>query len=897
MKAFVKKLKNIYLLSCAIPMILMLGIFVARGVYPFGRNCFLFSDMYHQYIPFLTEFWHKLHEGGSLAFSWHAGLGSDFTAIYAYYLASPVNWLAYFVPEAYLIEFMSCLILGKIGLCGFSFSYYLKHHYKTEDIRIVCFALFYAMSGFLAAYNWNHMWLDVVWLAPLVILGLEELILEGRCRRYCLLLSLSILSNYYLSIMLCIFLVLWFLVQLFSNGLSLKRKMAAAGRFTLCSLLGGGMAGVLLFPVRYAMTATDFVGGSIPEKAEIYFNPLEMLARHVPMLQTERGLDHWPNIYCGVLAFVLVPVYFFHKRIPLRQKLWKLLLLAFFLLSFSLNILNFIWHGFNYPNSLPARQSFLYIFVVLTLCFEAVYKNQENGRIQRLLGVIAGLLLLAACGIFVNTDGLTVWVMACAWIFLAGYMVLGLLLRERTFLWFMRRKRKRGRKKKHVLSYSSLKKLKTAGCFAILLLLCGEAVQNMEHTGVGVVQRPYYVNRKSAYKELAALAAEQETEFFRMDNLDHMTKDESMLGQYASASLFSSTVNGGVRALYERLGMGGSKVSYYYRGATPFTSSLLGVKYVISGNADEDAALYEQVGHSGDRYLYRCRYALPVGFMLSAQEKADWEAVLEKDLSNALITQNQLAEALGAEKLFVQLGSGESKTEGNCVTVTVRESGHFYAFVVTEPEGELVLTADGTERTLEDADKGILLELGCFQAGESFCISSEQEEQPALRIYRLSEEALGQVTGLLDRQPLEDAQLTKNGLTGSVTVLEAGYLLLSVPTEEGWQLLVDGERAEAETFGEAFIAVPLDEGTHQVELSYQVRGVKEGLLCTAVSAGLFFLLFGRKKRRQQGTEAESAKMEYREAESPETESEETKSPEAESGETKRLEAESPETER
>ena len=69
----------------------------------------------------------------------------------------------------------------------------------------------------MAAYNWNVMWLDVIVLAPLVILGIERLVKEGKCYLYCIALSLSILSNYYLSIMLCIFLVLYFGVLLIAK--------------------------------------------------------------------------------------------------------------------------------------------------------------------------------------------------------------------------------------------------------------------------------------------------------------------------------------------------------------------------------------------------------------------------------------------------------------------------------------------------------------------------------------------------------------------------------------------------------------------------------------------------------------------------------------------------------
>lgn len=265
MKPFFKKFKNIYLLSFLIPVLGMLGIFINRGIFPFGRNSFMFSDMYHQYVPFLMEFVRKLHEGESLAFSWFVGLGSNFVQIFAYYLASPINWLAVLCPSDYLIEFMTYFIVIKIGLCGVTFAYYLRKRFDTKDLRIVWFSVFYAMSGFIAAYNWNHMWLDVILLAPLVILGLEELVKKGKFRLYTLTLCLSIFSNYYLSLLLCLFLVLYFIMQLFTNGLSIKQKLRAVLQFGLFSALAGGMAGVLLVPVMDAMMGSDFSGGSFPK--------------------------------------------------------------------------------------------------------------------------------------------------------------------------------------------------------------------------------------------------------------------------------------------------------------------------------------------------------------------------------------------------------------------------------------------------------------------------------------------------------------------------------------------------------------------------------------------------------------------------------------------------------
>ena len=140
------------------------------------------------------------------------------------------------------MEFQTYFMVLKIGLCGLTFTYYIRKHFQTESWIVLCFSLFYALSGFMAAYNWNVMWLDVIVLAPLVILGLERLVIEGKCKLYCIALGLSILSNYYLSIMLCIFLTLYFIVLLIAKNptsennsapLAFPKLKSSSGRLSL----------------------------------------------------------------------------------------------------------------------------------------------------------------------------------------------------------------------------------------------------------------------------------------------------------------------------------------------------------------------------------------------------------------------------------------------------------------------------------------------------------------------------------------------------------------------------------------------------------------------------------------------------------------------------------------
>ena len=80
-------------------------------------------------------------------------------------------------------------------------SRYLKKKCRTNSIGLGLFVIFYALSGYMAAYSWNIMWLDCIVLFPLIVMGLERLVKKGEGLFYCITLGLSILSNYYISIM------------------------------------------------------------------------------------------------------------------------------------------------------------------------------------------------------------------------------------------------------------------------------------------------------------------------------------------------------------------------------------------------------------------------------------------------------------------------------------------------------------------------------------------------------------------------------------------------------------------------------------------------------------------------------------------------------------------------
>ena len=128
----------------------------------------------------------------------------------------------------------------------------------------------------------------------------------------------------------------------------------------------------------YTFSLSASSSTSFPTKLTSYFSVMEMLVRQLINVPVHLGLEHYPNIYCGVAVFLLIPLYIMNKKIKPAEKIGKCIILLVFLLAFNLNIPNFIWHGFHYPNSLPCRQSFIYIFFLLSMSYEAFYRIRQS---------------------------------------------------------------------------------------------------------------------------------------------------------------------------------------------------------------------------------------------------------------------------------------------------------------------------------------------------------------------------------------------------------------------------------------------------------------------------------------------------------------------------------------
>lgn len=821
-----------------LPVILMITIFVGRGIFPFGQNSFLSVDMYHQYAPFFSEFQYKLKSGGSLLYSWNIGMGINFMALYAYYLASPLNWLLIFCPKAYIMEFMTYSVVLKIGLAGLSFAYYLKKHNNRSDFGIGLFGVFYAMSGYMAAYSWNIMWLDCILLFPLIMLGLERLVKEKKGLFYCITLGLSILSNYYISIIICIFLTIYFVcLQILEGRRSKKDYLIGLVQFGGYSLLAGGFAAVILVPELFALQSTASGDMDFPKTLEQYFSIFDMLARHISNVRVEMGIlwriteetgmgmGRRPNIYCGVAVYLFFLLYLFSRQIRTKEKVVYCGLLLMFYASFSVNVLNYMWHGFHYPNALPCRQSFIYIFIMLALCYRAYMYlgNTPKKHVAVAFWVSVCFILLAQK--LMTEDAYHFSVFYVAIVFLALYA--GLIY------WY---------KNPH----------KDKGLVAILAVtvVILEAGANMTVTGVPFSDRTDYladIENVTAMKKTLV----SENGFYRIEKTNPLTVNNGAWMNYPSVSLFSSMAHADLSSFFTMVGCKGTLNAYNILGSTPLVDALFAVKFSLCGESLDNPGM-NLIERLGDTYLYENQYALPLGFMMPDVMETKWQL----DMPNPIDVHNNLADTLKTPALFTEI---EGEGEGTKFSFTPERDGEYYVYVRNEKVRFVTVTIGEESKEVDGINRKYLVELGFCKAGETISIENEEDSE-ALNAgaWMFEEEGMKAVYEILNSSPFLLDTWEDDALEGTIEVSDSGTAFFSIPYDEGWTVLVDGQEVKPRKLLGAFMGVDLSAGTHTITMDYMPEGLKLGTAVSGISIiALVLWIFGEQRYKRRKARRES----------------------------------------
>lgn len=876
LKPATKKSASYLGLSFLIPFTLMLLTFIVQSIHPFGNRMILTVDLYHQYAPFVAELRSKILSGDSLFYSWNVGLGSNFWATYANYAASPLNLLILIFPEKYLSDGIALIICIRTGLTGLFCALLLRDiDQRREDLFLSFFAAAYALNGWVLAYFWNIMWHDALMLLPLVVLGLRRLMRDKKPVLFCVSLFFVIWSNFYSAFFVCFFLILFVPVcylTVFEKP-TLRRAWSSIWRFAVYAALAGAMAAALIYPTWLTLKESSATGDAFPTDWAMKQEMFDFFARFF-LVSNPNIRDGMANVYTGVLLALFIPLFFLCRKIRLREKISYGILLAFMYFSFSNRIMDFIWHGFHFPNQIPYRQAFLMSFLVIIIGYR-VLRNLKALTVSDVTisaGAAIGYLILY--GKF-SEKGETDIALYLTLLFVVVYAVI---------LRFI------------LLGKGSIHAQRYALCavMAIELVVASQATVGLVGSHESFTGWDFYgkkAGETAAFVESAS--KENDDAFFRTEMYPAFICNQPALYHVKGMSVFSSTADESVVQFMRTLGFHNNGINGVRNyGLTPVTASLFNIEYFIDVNGDAPVPQGFTSVPDDALTIYRNEKALSLGYMVDS----DILSFTPQNRNNPFDTTNMYLQAIGADSVYERGGIISTQAENITMLSESADSGNTYRIAEADKRTVLTLTPDAkkpgahmyiyiqgskapsvtvlttnpgqTEPVSKKQETRTqqIIDIGFYdpqaQTSVQLTWDKPKEEQITIHAYSINEEAYQSMLSVLSKSLFKAESVTSTTLEGSINAQEDGVLLLTIPIDTGWSAQVDGQAVELKSIGDALTGISLSAGTHQISMRYEPNGFALGWKISALALALFLVLSltpvwttYRSKRRAVGTQA------------------------------------------
>ncbi len=813
--------------------------------YPFGDGTLLTGDLNGQYVAYLADLKRRLAEGGFF-YSFAKLCGGSTLGLFAYYMVSPFNLLILVLPTRMIPIAVQLMFLLRVALTSTACCWFLQKHYNSASRLLPFLSQGYGLCAFCVVYSQNIIWMDVVMLAPLLLWAVEHLINTNKHGPLLGLVFAAILLNFYTAWSVCLFSVIYFFYYWCTCETIAQKNQRVfwgrLGRFAASGILGAGLAMALLYPAlleieetKGALFALDF---TLESNFELWKLPYQLFFGNFFWSDVTNGL---PNLYCGVFCVVLGLLFFLGKT-SWQKKLAAAAVLTLMVLSFKLNGINLIWHGFKEPVWFPYRYSFLVSLFLVLLSAQVLLQARPRVlafAVTAVLGLCWMLGYRATAGeefslMKLAVTGLVFFgTMACVW--LLGTKPTGVMVAAAGFCAI-------AMGDMAINSYLSLRKF--------------ESYTNSE-----------FVSFYTQSRQVVDALQKKDDSYYRIEKNFMRTLNDPMLVGYWGISHFSSTKASTAKAMLEQMGY----VNYtiYGWGSTAVADSLLGIKYLYSNGTRTVPQPYQMLDLGTDLTVYENPYALPMAYVGSSTanmvnvESSTNTFVLQNQMIQSLVPGSSapLVEATNLEFLDGQKGIKlyfEAQTDGPCYLAIPDTDNYLPADV--KINGELL------GEYFQGDSLGGVFPLGSFTKGQRVYLElgfeDKAEYRRQIQIYSLDETALQNAVDTIKQNAPTDLTIQEGGKI-SVTVegtAQNDLLVLPFAYEDTahWTATRNGEPVKVECIFDGMLGVALTDGKNTIEMVYHHPGSFTGIAISGVSALLvaaWYLWEQRQKANNGGTRA------------------------------------------
>ena len=884
---------RIYIVSTVIIVLVVLITLALKKCWPFGVRSLMIGDFVGQTVPFTIELRRKLLNMDSMIYSWNAGFGTNFISILAYGMLSPVSLCFSLLSGASYTYGGTILYMILLVCANGSMLYYLTHRpvgaLSGDNWINMLFSLAYTMCAYMVSFMDVWYYINCATLLPLVLLGMESYVYEKKWKLYVVSLALAFLSNYYLTGLFCVFIVLYYLTLPFN---SFRHFIKTSIKILLLSAASLASTAVVMLPAVYELRKTS--GTSSAYNGNVWFasfwNEIQYLFAFQKATFIGQGMTgyEYNHIYYGIMGLLLTLCYGFFKQIPLGNRIKKCFLLLVYLIAFDLNILNYIMHLGHYPNYYPNRFSIFFILLCIIMASE-VWNVMEQLRFRHLSAVPfalvggIGITLVICCYLFASSS-LPQYVYYLTAILIAVY-TLGFIL---VLFW---------KRLKYVLLIIGILEL----CINDIYMAINKDVYTED-----------MITKYAAMDALEIAEGLEESNGFSIMVFGDIFPEYNQGFAYGKKdfSLFSSSMTlaedffetlgfertlNGIRSIdYNQAVYSLLNVEYQ---CVDYEDGYVGTSDYVYSESDTLFYDYQEIPTKDSMKLYRNPTVLGLGYMVDPEVQMLEFPGRDEDGHNVQIKPylNQYVSTVGkcGDVLTETTDPEYSIESGDCVAYmngsrwimaegqdvilgydTFEDQNGVWCVPETmnaENDAYLAVTYTIPEDGYYFAETaGIISPMGYAKKDEPLKVYIRIERKQIqetglvtgwLVLYRFDNEQWNQAYSYLAQQQLQVTSYDSTHVNGTIDVKEDGLLFTSIPYDDNWQLYVDGEEQEIiPLWNGTFLAAELSRGSHSIELIYRQRGLLAGSLITVFLLMLFMVgvIHDYKKKKKQDSHTEDS---------------------------------------
>ncbi len=846
-----KKLNNsLFILSTSVLLFAFLMLFLKLNNFaPFGGKTLAIHDANIQYLDFFSYLKDVFSGKNSVRYSFTIGMGQSGVGVLAYYLMSPFNLLLFFFDKSSINSFFDISVICKITMCYLTMSVFLIKRFRNElrRVYVVILGLSYALMQYNISQAGNLMWLDGVYMLPLIMLGIYYLINKKNYIILPVAVALSIIFSWYTAGMNCLFSMFYFLFELCLYNID-EKKNKFFENIKVCISYGINMLiGVLISCFIFYPNLIALGGG---KGSGLDWNDLNLSFKGNPLkivYQYSIGaVTSAPDetvLFAGAFVLIGVCALIYTEKNKLRRVV-EVGMLSFVILCFFWQPLFMLFSLLKRPDSYWSRYAYLGVFILVFLAGDYFRKNEIDSKVIFRIVIAYSLIMfiIQFAGKPGDIDNIYLTVIFAFLI----YVSIRVLARYEN---------------KNKRLYRGLCIILTLVSFTELMwnaklisdVYCRDDVEQYKN---------YYSQNKSQIDSIKDAdpslyrITQNSTRVMKDDNITSYFDEDMGIGYMGIASYTSAPENEYL-TLMNNLGYREEAgcVTVVDYSVTP-ADSLLGVKYVLSKyDIPGHEALSKEEGQKG---IYKNPYALPFGIVYNDTSDDKSESV-----QNPFEYTNSLYRELSGENtdVYKPLEYEVADSSKSSIVYKVSNLPETAVVYLNMPwESEMEATVNLNNKITQGYAKWLspsVVYVPHDTAEAEIRISGEDLTHFSdVQLYYMDTEEFGDLTERL-KQSNENVTMDafQNGLIECSVYSEqdGNELYIPVIASKGWQAEVNGKSVEIKKFASSMMSIPLDKGDNKIVIKYSMPGEKAGVLLSCV--GIFLLVisnlyFGFRRRKE-----------------------------------------------